>query len=164
MARQEVELKSTKRKASSKGADLPKISKKIHVAKEERVASENVNIRTTKDHKFDGDSLFEGKSLFMGKRDQVLNFAQFSATKLNLEVTLRHLKNRASFVVLFLQMLSECSFDKVADGKKIDNELELLMTEIINRKKGVFKKAAETASFQFVQMIAVAQAVDTKSL
>ena len=67
LARQEVELKSTKRKASSKAANLAKISKKLHAAKEERVASENNNIRVTKDHKFDGHCLFQGKSLFMGK-------------------------------------------------------------------------------------------------
>ena len=45
LARQEVELKSTKRKTASKGANLAEISKKMHAAKEERVASENVNIR-----------------------------------------------------------------------------------------------------------------------
>ena len=103
LARQEVELKSTKRKASSKDANLAKISKKMHAAKEERVASENINIRVTKDHKFDGGRLFQGKSLFMGKPDEVLSFAQFSATKLNSEVILRHLNNRASFAVLALQ-------------------------------------------------------------
>ena len=58
MTRQEVELKSTKRKASSKGANLTKISKRMHAAKEERGASENVNVRVTKDHKFDGGRLF----------------------------------------------------------------------------------------------------------
>ena len=30
----------------------------MHAAKEERVASENVNIGVTKDHKFDGGRLF----------------------------------------------------------------------------------------------------------
>ena len=44
LARQEVELKSTKRKASSKGANLAKISKKMHATKEERVTYENVTI------------------------------------------------------------------------------------------------------------------------
>ena len=115
MTRQEVELKSTKRKASSKGANLTKISKRIHAAKEERVASENVNVRVTKDHKFDWGRLFQGKSLFMEKPDEVLSFAQFSATKLNSEFTLRHLNNRASFSVLSLQMLSGCPFDEVAN-------------------------------------------------
>ena len=153
---QEVELKSAKRKASSKGVNLAKISKKMHAAKEERVTSENVNIRVTKDHKFDGGRLFQGKSLFMGKPDEVLSFAQFTATKLNSEVTQRHLNNRASFAVLALQMLSGCPFDEVADGKEFDNELELLLTEIIKKKKGVFKKAAEAAGFQFVQKITVA--------
>ena len=100
----------------------------------------------------------------MGKPDEVLSFAQFSATKLNSEVTLRHLNNRASFAVLALQMLSGCPFDEVADGKEFDKELELLLTEIIKKKKGVFKKAAEAAGFQFVQKFTVAQAVDTKSL
>ena len=95
LARQEVELKSTKRKASSKGANLAKISKKMYAAKEERVAPENINIRVNKDHEFDEGCLFQGKSLFMGKLDEVLSFAQFSATKLNSEVTLRHLNNRA---------------------------------------------------------------------
>ena len=102
LARQEVELKSTQRKASSKGANLAKISKKMHATKEEKVASKNVNIRVTKDHKF-GGCLFQEKSLFMGKPDEVLSFAQFSATKLNSEVILRHLNNRASFAVLALQ-------------------------------------------------------------
>ena len=102
MTRQEVELKSTKRKASSKGANLTKISKRMHAAKEERVASENCNIRVTKDHKFDGGGIFQGTSLFMGKPDEVLSFAQFPSTKLNSEVTLRHLNNRASFAVLAL--------------------------------------------------------------
>ena len=136
----------------------------MHATKEERVASENVNIRVTKDHKFDGGRLFQGKSLFMGKPDEVLSFAQFSATKLNSEVTLRHLNNRASFAVLALQMLSGCPFDEVADGKEFDKELELLLTEIIKKKKGGFKKAAEAAGFQFVQKFTVAQAVNTKSL
>ena len=95
MTRQEVELKSTKRKASSKGANLTKISKRMHAAKEERVASENVNVRVTKDHKFDWGRLFQGKSLFMEKPDEVLSFAQFSATKLNSEFTLRHLKQQS---------------------------------------------------------------------
>ena len=164
LARQEVELKSTKRKASSKDANLAKISKKMHAAKEERVASENINIRVTKDHEFDGGRLFQGKSLFMGKPNEVLSFAQFSATKLKSEVTLRHLNNRASFAVLALQMLSGCPFDEVADGKEFDRGLELPLTEIIKKKKGVFKKVAEAAGFQFVQKFTVAQAVDTKSL
>ena len=69
LARQKVELKSTKRKASSKDANFGKLSKKMHAAKEERVTSENVNIRITKDHKFDGGRIFQGKSLFMGKPD-----------------------------------------------------------------------------------------------
>ena len=69
----------------------------------------------------------------MGKPDEVLSFAQFSATKLNSEVTLRHLTNRASFVVLALQMLSGCPFDEVADAKEFDNESELLLTEIIKK-------------------------------
>ena len=102
LTRQEVELKSAKRKASSKGANLTKISKRMHAAKEERVASENCNIRVTKDHKFDGSGIFQGTSLFMGKPDEVLSFAQFPSTKLNSEVTLRHLNNRASFAVLAL--------------------------------------------------------------
>ena len=104
LTRQEVELKSTERKASSKGANLAKISKRMHAAKEELVAPENVNIRVNKDHKFDGGCLFQGKSLFMGKPDDILSFAQFSVTKLNSEVTLRHLNNGASFAVLALQM------------------------------------------------------------
>ena len=54
VARQEVELKSTKRKVSSKGANLTKISKRMHATKEEGVASDNVKIRVTKEHKFDG--------------------------------------------------------------------------------------------------------------
>ena len=70
LTRQEVELKSTKRKFSSKGANLAKISKKMHATIEEGVASENVNIRVTKDHKFDGGRHFLGKSLFMGKPDK----------------------------------------------------------------------------------------------
>ena len=57
LTRQEVELKSTKRKASSTGANLAKISTRMHAAKEERIASETVNIRVTKDHKFDGAGL-----------------------------------------------------------------------------------------------------------
>ena len=100
----------------------------------------------------------------MGKPDEALSFSQFSATKLNSEVTLRHLNNRASFAVLALQMLSGCPFDEVADGKEFDKELELLLTEIIKKKKGGFKKAAEAAGFQFVQKFTVAQAVNTKSL
>ena len=72
----------------------------------------------------------------MGKPDEVLSFAQFTATKLNSEVTQRHLNNRASFAVLALQMLSGCPFDEVVvDGKESDNELELLLTEIIQKKK-----------------------------
>ena len=98
LTRQEVELKSTERKASSK------VSKRMHATKEELVAPENVNIRVNKDHKFDGGCLFQGKSLFMGKPDDILSFAQFSVTKLNSEVTLRHLNNGASFAVLALQM------------------------------------------------------------
>ena len=53
-ARQEVELKSAKRKASSKGANLAKISKRMHATKEEGVVSDNVKITVTKEHKFGG--------------------------------------------------------------------------------------------------------------
>ena len=77
----------------------------------------------------------------MGKPDEVLSFAQFTATKLNSEVTLRHLNNRASFTVLALQMLSGCPFDEVVvDGKEFDNELELLLTEIIQKKRKASSK------------------------
>ena len=140
LARQEMELKSTKRKSSSKGANLAKISKKMHAAKEERVTSENVNIRVTKDHKFDGGRLFQEKNLFLGKPDEVLSFVQFPVTKLNSEITQRHLNNRASFAVLALQMLSGCPFDEVVDGKEFDNELELLLTEIIQKKRKASSK------------------------
>ena len=164
LARQEVELKSAKRKASSKGANLAKISKRMHAAKEVGVASDNVKIRVTKEHKFDGGRLFRGESSFWGKPGEALSFAHFSSTKLNSEVIPRHLNNRASFAVMALQILSGCPFDEVADGKEFDNELELLLTEIIRKKKGVFQKAAEAAGFSFFQKITVAQAVDTKSL
>ena len=96
--------------------------------------------------------------------NEALSFAHFSSTKLNSEVTPRHLNNRASFAVMALQILSGCPFDEVADGKEFDNELELLLTEIIRKKKGIFKKAAEAAGFSFLQKVTVAQAVDTKSL
>ena len=42
----------------------------MHATIEEGVASENVNIRVTKDHKFDGGRNLLGKSLFMGKPDK----------------------------------------------------------------------------------------------
>ena len=67
LARQEVELKSTKRKASSKGANLAKISKKMHAAKKERVASDDITIRVTKDHKFGGGGLFSREKFIFGK-------------------------------------------------------------------------------------------------
>ena len=41
--------------------------KKLHVAKEERVASENNNTRVTKDHKFDGGRFSQGKSFLWEK-------------------------------------------------------------------------------------------------
>ena len=100
----------------------------------------------------------------MGKPNDVLSFAQLLATKLNSEITLRHLNNGTSFAVLALQILSGCLFDEVVDGKEFDNELELLLTEIIKKKKNVFKKATEAAGFSFVQKITVARAVDTKSV
>ena len=53
--------------------------------------------------------------------------------------------------------LSGCSFNEVADGKEFDNELELLLTEIIKKKKDIFKKAAEAAGFSFVQKITLAR-------
>ena len=159
-----MELKSTERKASSKGTSIAKISKKMDAVKEERVATDNVTIRVTKDYKFDGGRFIRGKSLFLGKSDEVLSFAQLLATKLNSDITLRHLSNGASFAVLALQILSGCPFDEVMDGKEFDNELELLLTKIMKKKKGVFKKATEAAAFSFVQKITVAQAVDTKSV
>ena len=121
----------------------------MHAAKEKGVAFDNVNIRVTKDHKFDGSRLFQGKNFIMGKPDEVLSLAQSSAIKLNSEVTLRHLNNKALFAVLALQILSVCPFDEIADDTEFDNELELLLTEIIKKKKGVFKKAAETVGFSF---------------
>ena len=129
LARQKVELKSTKRKASSKGENLAKISWRMHVAKE-GVASSNVKIRVTKEHKFDEAPLFQGESAFWRKRSEALSSAR-SSTKLNSEVTPRHLNNRASFVVLALQILSEFPFDGIVDGKEFDKELKLLLTEII---------------------------------
>ena len=140
-------VKIYKKESFIQGCNLAKISKKMYATKEERVASENVNIRVTKDHKFDGGRLFQGKSLFMGKPDEVLSFAQFSATKLNSEVTLRHLNNRASFAVLALQMLSGCPFDEVADGKEFDNELELLLAEFIKKRKASSKKQQKQRVF-----------------
>ena len=163
-ARQEMELKSTERKASSEGANIVKINKKMDAVKEERVASDNVTIRVTKDYKFDGGRFFQRKSLFLGKPNEVLSLAQLLATRLNSEITLRHLNNGTSFAVLALQILSGCIFDEVVDGNEFDNELGLLLTEIIKKKKGVFKKATEAAEFSFVQKITVAQAVDTKSV
>ena len=70
-----------------------------------------------------GIVFFKGKVCLWEKPDDVLSFAQFSATKLNWELTLRYLNNRASFTVLALQMLSGCYFDEVVDGKEFDNEL-----------------------------------------
>ena len=83
----------------------------------------------------------------MGKLDEVLSFAQFSAAKLNSEVTLRQLSNSASFALLALQILSGCLFDEVADGKELDNELELLLTEIIRRRKASSKKQQKQRVF-----------------
>ena len=57
LARQEVKLKSTKRKVSSKGANLAKISKRIHATKE-GVAFNNVKIRVTKKQKFNRGCVF----------------------------------------------------------------------------------------------------------
>ena len=62
LARQEVELKS-----SSKSANLAKISKRMRATKEEGVASDNVKIRVTKEHNFDGSRLFQSESAFLGK-------------------------------------------------------------------------------------------------
>ena len=151
-----MELKSTERKASSKGAIIAKINKKMHAVKEERVASDNVAIRVTKNYKFDEGRFLQGESLFLRKPDEVLSFPQLSATKLNSEITLRHLNNGASFAVLLLQILSGCPFEEVMDGKEFDNKLELLLTEIIKKKKCVFKKATEAVGFSFVQKITVA--------
>ena len=67
----------------------------------------------------------------MGKPGEAFSFPHFSLTKLNSEITPRHLNNRASFVVLAPEILSECPFDEVVDGKEFDKELKLLLTEII---------------------------------
>ena len=67
LARQEVELKCAKRKASYKSENLAKIGKRMHAAKEEGVASDNVKIRVTKEHNFDGSRLFQSESAFLGK-------------------------------------------------------------------------------------------------
>ena len=141
LVRQEMELKSTERKASSEGANVLKIGKKMDAVKEERVASDNATIRVTKDYKFDGGRFFQEKSLFLGKPNDVLSFAQLLATKLNSEITLRHLNNGTSFAVLALQILSGCLFDEVVDGKEFDNELELLLTEIIKKKEKCLQKS-----------------------
>ena len=118
LARQKVELKSTKRKASSKGANLAKISRRMHVAKE-GVASSNVKIRVTKEHKFDEGHLFQGESAFWRKPSEALSFAHFSSTKLNSEVTPRHLNNKASFAVLALQIVCGCPFNEVVGWQRI---------------------------------------------
>ena len=89
----------------------------------------------------------------MGKPDEALSFSQFSATKLNSEVTLRHLNNRASFAVLALQMLSGCPFDEVADGKEFDKELELLLTEIIKKGKASSKKQQKQRVFNLLRSL-----------
>ena len=145
---QEVELKSTKRKASSKGANIAKIGKRVHAAKEEGVASDfNVNVKVAKEHKFDGGHLFQGESAFFGKPSEALSFAYFSWTKLNSEVTPRHLNNRASFAVLALQILSGCPFDEVVDGEEFDKELELLLTKIVKKGKVSSKKQQKQQVF-----------------
>ena len=66
-ARQEMELKSTERKASSEGASIVKINKKMDAVKEERVDSDNVTIRVTKDYKFDGGRFFSKEKFIFGK-------------------------------------------------------------------------------------------------
>ena len=54
LARPEGELNSTETKASSKGVNVAKITNSMHATKEEGVASDDVKIRVTKEHKFDG--------------------------------------------------------------------------------------------------------------
>ena len=102
----------------------------MHATKEEGVVSDNVKITVTKEHKF-GGYVFWRESAFWGKPGEAFSFAHFSSTKLNSEVTPRHLNNRALFVVLALQILSEFPFDGIVDGKEFDKELKLLLTEII---------------------------------
>ena len=52
------ELKSAKREASSKGANLSKVCKRMHATKEEGVASDNMKIKVAKEQKFDGDHFY----------------------------------------------------------------------------------------------------------
>ena len=61
-----MELKCAKRKASYKSENLAKIGKRMHAAKDEGVASDNVKIRVTKEHNFDGSRLFQSESAFLG--------------------------------------------------------------------------------------------------
>ena len=52
------------------------ISKRMHSAKQEGVASDNMK-RVTKEHKFDGGCIFQGESAFWRKPCEPLNFEYF---------------------------------------------------------------------------------------
>ena len=75
--RQKVELKSAKTKASSKGENLAKISKRTYATKEKGVASDNIIKRVTKEHKFDGVIFFERKAPFWGKPGEAFSVVFF---------------------------------------------------------------------------------------
>ena len=94
----------------------------------------------TQEHKIVGYCLFQERNLFLGKPDDELRFAPVSEKKLNSEETLRHLNNRASFTVLALQILSGFTFGEVVDSREIDSELELLLSEIMKKRKACSKK------------------------
>ena len=94
-----------------------------------------------------GFTFFKGKVHFGGKLGEALGFAHISLSKINLEVTPRHLNKRASFAVLALQIWTGCPFDEAVDGKEFDNELELLLTGIIEKERCLQKSSTSSRFF-----------------
>ena len=103
--------------------------------------------------KYEDGSIFEG--LHNGGK---FSFVKFNASRLNSEVSPRHLDNRASFTFTILLLLSGYSFSQVIEGNYKMFEVQILI------KKDIFKVGAGLAGFVFFKPFTVVKAVNLKSL
>ena len=122
-------------------------------------AGEESSISCSDLKKYEGGSIFEG--LHNGGK---FSFAKFNSSRLNSEVSSRHLDNHVSFAFIILLLLSGYSFSQVIEGNYKMCEVEILIKHMVKKKKDVFKVGAELAGFVFLKPFTVVEAVNLKSL
>ena len=137
LALKEEQLSHYQRKAAAwKGVTIK--NKKIGTARS-HAAGEKSSISYSDMKKYENGSIFEG--LHNGGK---FSFAKFNSSRLNSEVSPRHLDNHASFTFTILLLLSGYSFSQVIEGNYKMFEVQILI------KKDIFKVGAGLAGFVFL--------------